>query len=193
MDMTNKFDNIPQEKFQFAKRSDLYHDKKFDTKPVSYFQGAFRRFCKNKGAVYVDLSLYKVQTSMWKAGDWYYAEDDGQYNGIYEVVTTHPNEMGCLLQANAFLRSAGYDEIKKTHHITINVSSGIVATTPNNVWLEDGIVTVRIESGNVSSFSVSKKSGGSVAYTQRNNDLNTSYNTYYTFTMPNEDVVVNIS
>ena len=51
MDMTNKFDNIPQEKFQFAKRSDLYHDKKFDTKPVSYFQGAFRRFCKNKGAV----------------------------------------------------------------------------------------------------------------------------------------------
>lgn len=152
-----------------------------------------RTACKNKGAVYVDLSLYKVQSSMWKAGDWYYAEDDGQYHGIYEVVTTHPNDMGCLLQANAFLRSAGYDEIKKTHHITINASSGIIATTPNNVWPEDGIVTVRIESGNVSLFSVSKKSGDSVAYTQRNNDLNTSYNTYFTFTMPNEDVVVNIS
>ena len=44
-------DNIPAEKFQFAQRSDLYHDSKFETKPVSYFQGAFRRFSKNKGAV----------------------------------------------------------------------------------------------------------------------------------------------
>ena len=43
--------NIPKDKFVFAKRDDLYRDNKFDTKPVSYFQGAFRRFCKNKGAV----------------------------------------------------------------------------------------------------------------------------------------------
>ena len=43
--------NIPVEKFQFAKRNDLYHDSKFETKPVSYFQGAFQRFSKNKGAV----------------------------------------------------------------------------------------------------------------------------------------------
>ena len=47
----NKYDNIPAEKFQFAKKTDFSHDSKFDTKPVSYFQGAFRRFCKNKGAV----------------------------------------------------------------------------------------------------------------------------------------------
>ena len=43
--------NIPAEKFQFAKGRDISHDSKFDTKPVSYFQGAWRRFCKNKGAV----------------------------------------------------------------------------------------------------------------------------------------------
>ena len=49
--MDNKFMNIPVEKFQFAKRNDLYHDSKFETKPVSYFQGAFQRFSKNKGAV----------------------------------------------------------------------------------------------------------------------------------------------
>ena len=49
--MDNNLNNIPAEKFQFAKRNDLYHDSKFETKPVSYFQGAFRRFCKNKGAV----------------------------------------------------------------------------------------------------------------------------------------------
>ncbi len=51
MATVNKYDNIPAEKFQFAKKTDLAHDKKFSTKPVSYFQGAFRRFCKNKGAV----------------------------------------------------------------------------------------------------------------------------------------------
>ena len=47
----NQYMNIPAEKFKFTQRTDLSHDKKFDTKPVSYFQGAFRRFCKNKGAI----------------------------------------------------------------------------------------------------------------------------------------------
>ena len=49
--MDNNINNIPVEKFQFATRNDLYHDSKFETKPVSYFQGAFKRFSKNKGAV----------------------------------------------------------------------------------------------------------------------------------------------
>lgn len=43
--------NIPKEKFQFANKSDISHDKKLDTKPRSYLQDAFRRFCKNKGSV----------------------------------------------------------------------------------------------------------------------------------------------
>ena len=47
----NNIQNIPADKFVFAKRGDMYHDNKLDTKPVSYFQGAFRRFSKNKGAV----------------------------------------------------------------------------------------------------------------------------------------------
>ncbi len=48
---TYNVNNIPAEKFNFVTGKDLHHDSKFDTKPVSYFQGAFRRFCKNKGAV----------------------------------------------------------------------------------------------------------------------------------------------
>ena len=47
----DNYNNIPIEKFQFATRNDLLHDSKFETKPVSYFQGAFKRFAKNKGAV----------------------------------------------------------------------------------------------------------------------------------------------
>ena len=51
MENTKKYENIPAEMFEFANKTDFKHDSKFDTKPVSYFQGAFRRFCKNKGAV----------------------------------------------------------------------------------------------------------------------------------------------
>ena len=47
----DNYNNIPIEKFQFATRNDLLHDSKFETKPVSYFQGAFKRFAKTKGAV----------------------------------------------------------------------------------------------------------------------------------------------
>ena len=49
--MDYNINNIPVDKFQFATKNDLYHDSKFETKPVSYFQGAFQRFCKNKGAI----------------------------------------------------------------------------------------------------------------------------------------------
>ncbi len=49
--MYKNINNIPAEKFKFATKTDLYHDSKFETKPVSYFQGAFKRFSKNKGAV----------------------------------------------------------------------------------------------------------------------------------------------
>lgn len=151
-----------------------------------------RQACFNKGAIYVDLSTYKVSTSMWGTGDWYYSEDDSQYHGIYQAVITHPNDIGCLLQANAFLRSCGYDEIQGTHTITINANSGIIASTPNTTWLKDGIVTIRIESGNVTQFTVTKASGGIVEATLRTNELNENYNTYYTFVMPDDDVVVNI-
>ena len=51
MENIKNINNIPAEKFRFATKNDLKHDSKFDTKPVSYFQGAFRRFSKNKGAV----------------------------------------------------------------------------------------------------------------------------------------------
>ena len=51
MSKINRIPDIPAEKFRFATGRDMKHDSGFDTKPVSYFQGAFRRFSKNKGAV----------------------------------------------------------------------------------------------------------------------------------------------
>lgn len=54
MNQSNVQQNIPAiapEKFVFVQRSEKIHDKKLETKPVGYFKGAFKRFCKNKGSV----------------------------------------------------------------------------------------------------------------------------------------------
>ena len=51
MEMKNLYNNIPADKFKFANNVDNLHDKKLDTKPVSFMQDAWRRFRKNKGAV----------------------------------------------------------------------------------------------------------------------------------------------
>ena len=45
-----EFKEIPKEKFQFADKS-VSNDHALVTKPVSYWRDAFKRFCKNKGAV----------------------------------------------------------------------------------------------------------------------------------------------
>ena len=45
------YDNIPKEKFKLANAGEKLSDKKFDTKPVGYFQDAFNRFKKNKSSM----------------------------------------------------------------------------------------------------------------------------------------------
>ena len=42
---------ISSEKFVFRGDSENLHDKKLETKPVSYFRDAFNRFCRNKGSI----------------------------------------------------------------------------------------------------------------------------------------------
>ena len=42
---------ISSEKFVFCADNANLHDKKLDTKPMSYFQDAFHRFCRNKGSI----------------------------------------------------------------------------------------------------------------------------------------------
>lgn len=46
-----KFNNIPQDKFEFVSGQDYAHDKKLETKSVGYLRDAMRRFAKNKGSV----------------------------------------------------------------------------------------------------------------------------------------------
>lgn len=49
--------NFPKEKFAFATQGDVIHDKKLDTKAVSYARDSFRRFCKNKASVVAAILL----------------------------------------------------------------------------------------------------------------------------------------
>lgn len=42
---------ISPEKFVFRKTEDKLHDKKLETKPVTYFRDAFNRFCRNKASI----------------------------------------------------------------------------------------------------------------------------------------------
>lgn len=49
--MTNQFDQIPQEKFEFAQLDAVIHDKKLETKSRGYFADAMLRFKKNKSSV----------------------------------------------------------------------------------------------------------------------------------------------
>ncbi len=42
---------ISSEKFVFCADNDNLHDKKLETKPVTYFRDAFNRFCRNKGSI----------------------------------------------------------------------------------------------------------------------------------------------
>ena len=46
-----EYNNIPKEKFQLANSGEKLSDKKFETKPVGYFQDAFNRFKRNKSSV----------------------------------------------------------------------------------------------------------------------------------------------
>ena len=47
----NNIPNIPAEKFAFVGVDAKIHDQKFETKQISYFRDAFRRFCRNKSSV----------------------------------------------------------------------------------------------------------------------------------------------
>ena len=88
----DKYDvnNIPAEKFQFATRNDLYHDSKFETKPVTYFQGAFRRFSKNKGAV-VGGIVIAVLVLFAIVAPWFTPFSPAYYDMVYAYVTPKSN------------------------------------------------------------------------------------------------------
>ncbi len=93
------YTNIPIEKFRFANKEDRAHDKKFETKPVSYAKDVWTRFCKNKSSVVaagiiVFLLLFALFTPIIAANNYTEALTDTTY---LQYTTLLPK---CKLTAN---------------------------------------------------------------------------------------------
>ena len=142
MDKYN-INNIPAEKFQFVKRNDLYHDSKFETKPVSYFQGAFRRFSKNKGAV-VGGVVIAVLVLFAIFAPFFTPFRPAYYDMSYAYVTPK----------NSLFVDAGIDfwdgcRIKDTNYIGYLKDKALAAETGREI-IKDNEVTVSDDKSNYS-------------------------------------------
>ena len=159
---------------------------------------AIRNACQNVyGVNYTDCigiqSTEVNKSTIWKKGDYYYGRDSSYYP--LGAANSHPNDVGHLSIANRFLQSFGEEIITgNTHNITLNQKSGGTIETPNVLWVKDGIVTIRCNPSigyTINNVSVSKASGDVIISTRRSNTkLDGTARVYYTFTMPNEDVIV---
>ena len=142
MDKYN-INNIPAEKFQFVKRNDLYHDSKFETKPVSYFQGAFRRFSKNKGAV-VGGVVIAVLVLFAIFAPFFTPFQPSYYDMSYAYVTPK----------NSLFVNAGIDfwdgcRIKDTNYIGYLKDKALAAETGREI-IKDNEVTISDDKSNYS-------------------------------------------
>ena len=133
--MDNNINNIPVEKFQFAKRNDLYHDSKFETKPVSYFQGAFQRFSKNKGAVVASVVI-AILVLFAIIAPFFTPFNPAYYDMVYAYVTPKNN-----LFANSGIDFWDGCREKETNLIGFLKDSALVAETGREV-IKDGEYTV---------------------------------------------------
>jgi oligopeptide transport system permease protein len=79
-----KYPNIPKEKFAFVPMEGRMHDKKFETKPISYFQDVLMRFSRNQASVVaffiiIFLVLYAILVPMFCETNYSLALTDTMY------------------------------------------------------------------------------------------------------------------
>lgn len=142
---------------------------------------------------YVDLVGLNTANNQWKRGDYYFGRASTYYP--MGAPNTHPNDMGHLTIANYFLLYMGQNQItNNSHTITLNQATGGTIETPNTTWVENGIVTIRINPTSgyaINGLNVVTAGGQAVTVTQRTNNFYDGTNrVYYTFTMPAKNVVV---
>ncbi|MBP3571821.1 MAG: ABC transporter permease [Clostridia bacterium] len=133
--------DIPAEKFQFAQKSDLLHDSKFETKPVTYFQGAFRRFSKNKGAV-VGGIVISILVLFAIIAPFFTPFKPAYYDMVYAYVTPK----------NSLFVNAGIDfwdgcRVKDTNRIGYLKDMALAAETGREI-IKDGEYTVSPDGSN---------------------------------------------
>ncbi len=134
--------NIPADKFRFAQKNDLYHDSKFETKPVTYFQGAFRRFSKNKGAV-VGGIVISILVLFAIIAPFFTPFQPSYYDMVYAYVTPKSN-----LFANSGIDFWDGGKAKNTNKIGYLKDVALAAETGREVIKGD--VTVSEDGSNYS-------------------------------------------
>lgn len=153
---------------------------------------ASKEVCKDMHITFVDMDRLNKQYNRWAPGDYYYSEDRDEYYGLKYTVVRHPNDIGNMRIANEYLKASNFPILNLSHPITINTDGPGKVTTPNNQWLGNGLVTLRIEEGEVESITVISDSGAEIPTTYRTNNQNSDYSDYYTFYMPKEGVSVSV-
>ncbi len=133
--------NIPAEKFRFAQKSDLLHDSKFETKPVTYFQGAFRRFSKNKGAV-VGGIVISILILFAIIAPFFTPFTPAYYDMVYAYVTPKNN-----LFVNAGIDFWDGCRVKDTNRIGYLKDMALAAETGREI-IKDGEYTVSPDGSN---------------------------------------------
>ena len=133
--------NIPAEKFRFAQKSDLLHDSKFETKPVTYFQGAFRRFSKNKGAV-VGGIVISILILFAIIAPFFTPFKPAYYDMVYAYVTPKNN-----LFVNAGIDFWDGCRVKDTNRIGYLKDVALAAETGREI-IKDGEYTVSPDGSN---------------------------------------------
>jgi len=142
---------------------------------------------------FIDTSVfheYPNNSDIFKVGD-YCINSVGTYFSIEDIgIARHPSDAGHIRIANTLLAAlASTPYTQNSYSITLNQVVGGTIETPNTMWVKDGIVTIRItpDSGKtISSLAVIKSDSSTVMVTQRTN----SHGVFYTFVMPNKDVIV---
>ncbi len=133
--------NIPAEKFRFAQKSDLLHDSKFETKPVTYFQGAFRRFSKNKGAV-VGGIVISILILFAIIAPFFTPFKPAYFDMVYAYVTPKNN-----LFVNAGIDFWDGCRVKDTNYIGYLKDMALAAETGREI-IKDGEYTVSPDGSN---------------------------------------------
>ncbi len=133
--MTNAYNNIPKEKFNFADPSRRIGDKKLSTRRMSFAKDVFRRFCRNKSSVVAAviialLVLFAILGPIAGANDYTRAPQDTKYL-----------EYGKLLPKSALLSKIGIldggQNKTKINQSTYNYYKAIELETGDTVIMKD--------------------------------------------------------
>ena len=113
--MNQTYDNIPQEKFEFAQLNDTLHDKKLETKSRGYFADALIRFKKNKSSIvaaYIILFLVLFAIFAPIISPYSVYDTDTTYQKFAPFVESIANKGWGFLDGSKTLSSQSENQIK---------------------------------------------------------------------------------